>query len=1091
MFTNVKIRIKLLVSFLTIGIIPFAILGTLALTESRQTLSKQVFSHLQTVREIKSAQLEGFFHEQQAHSEIFLDTLAMLKQQAEQKLQSIQFHQKTQLESYFSNIFNDIKSMAQSDSVAQALDQFEGAFKTEDHQVGHTAWLQVEERFGKEFTQYQTEKSYADLLLISKDGYLVYTAAKNSDLGKNIFSNELKDTSLPTAVQAGLQAATLKDFVPYPPTNNQPAGFIAAPITRFGETTGVLAFRLSPDTLNRLVQSNNEEMGQTGETHLVGQLKEQISYRSDRVNFNTTVAHNSAERFDNFFKVVKSEEEPEIKPALAGETSITIKLDQVGTPKLTMSAPLNIHNLHWAIITTITLEEILSNQLNDQSDDFFKKYITGYDYYDLLLIHPQGPIFYSVKHESDYHTNILTGPYAESHLGQLIKTVLLTKTFAMSDYAPYAPSNNIPSAFIAQPLLDQQGQIELIVVLQLHHQLMNQIMQARAGMGNTGEAYLVGADKRLRSDSVLDQRYSVESSFAHPTQNLIDTLSVRAALQGQSGQQKIIDYRGQAVLSTYAPIKAGNTTWALITKMDQQEAFSSIITLGWLIATIGLSGVIIIIFISLWITQSLTTPLHQLVYTIKELAQGKLMSHIVEIPKHRCQNEISLMQCAVQELSLSMQRMIEELHHTVEAAKDGELTQSVDTTHLSGFMKTVGEATNQLIATTAQVMGNITRMMTALAEGRLEPQQAENYKGVYAEVAQSIQLTVTTLQEIIHEIQRVVEHASRGNLDNLIDLSNKQGFSQELSQGVNSLIEIQRNFNQDVSQLLEHMKNGDLTQPIQTQYAGEFERIKNHANDTIVKLVNMLSQLKQVADTINIAAAELEEGNAALSERTEQQTAALEQTAAAMQQMTATVQQNAHNALQANQLALAAAVVAKKSGEVVKQVVNNMQQINQSAQKISVIIEVINGIAFQTNILALNAAVEAARAGEQGRGFTVVATEVRNLAQRSATAAKEISTLIHDSLTNVGTGTQLVDQAGETMYEMVNSITKVTDIMAEISAASQDQAQGIQQVNKAITQMDETTQQNGALVEEAAQNTRKLAQQAMYLQQAFSQFKFQ
>jgi len=1089
MFTNVKIRIKLLVSFLTIGIIPFAILGTLALTESRQTLSEQVFNHLQTVREIKSAQLEEFFHEQQAHSEIFLDTLAMLKQQAEQKLQSIQFHQKTQIESYFSNIFNDIKSMAQSDSVAQALDQFEGAFKTEDHQVGHTAWLQVEERFGKEFTQYQTEKNYADLLLISKDGYLVYTAAKSSDLGKNIFSNELKDTSLPTAVQAGLQAATLKDFVPYPPTNNQPAGFIAAPITRFGETTGVLAFRLSPDTLNRLVQSD-EGMGQTGETYLVGQLKEQISYRSDRMNSNTTVAPNSAERFDNFKKVVKSEE-PEIKQALAGETSITIKLDQVGNPKLTVSAPLNIPNLHWAIITTITLEEILGNQLNDQSEDFFKKYITSFDYYDLLLIHPQGQVFYSVKHEADYHTNILTGPYAASNLGQLLKTLLLTKTFAMSDYAPYAPSNNIPSSFIAQPLLDQQGQIELIVVLQLHHRLMNQIMQERAGLGNTGEAYLVGADKRLRSDSVLDQRYSVESSFAHPTQNLIDTLSVRAALQGQSGQQTIIDYRGHAVLSTYAPIKVGNTVWAVITEIDQQEAFSSIITLGWLIATIGLSGVIIIILISLWITQSLTTPLHQLVHIIKELALGKLMAHIVEIPKHRCQNEISLMQCAVQELSLTMQRMIEELHHTVEAAKDGELTQAVDTTHLSGFMKTVGEATNQLISTTAQVMGNITQMMTALAEGRLEQQQSENYKGVYAEVAQSIQLTVTTLQGIIHEIQRVVEHASRGNLDNLIDLSNKQGFSQELSQGVNSLIEIQRNFNQDVSQLLENMKNGDLTQPIQTQYAGEFERIKNHANETVVKLVNMLSQLKQIADAVNTAAVELEEGNAALSERTEQQTAALEQTAAAMQQMTATVQQNAYNALQANQLALAAAAVAKQSGEVVKQVVNNMQQINQSAQKISMIIEVINGIAFQTNILALNAAVEAARAGEQGRGFTVVAAEVRTLAQRSASAAKEISTLIHDSLTNVETGTQLVDQAGETMYEMVKSITKVTDIMAEISAASQEQAQGIQQVNKAITQMDEMTQQNGALVEEAAQNTRKLAQQAMHLQQAFSQFKFQ
>jgi methyl-accepting chemotaxis protein len=226
-----------------------------------------------------------------------------------------------------------------------------------------------------------------------------------------------------------------------------------------------------------------------------------------------------------------------------------------------------------------------------------------------------------------------------------------------------------------------------------------------------------------------------------------------------------------------------------------------------------------------------------------------------------------------------------------------------------------------------------------------------------------------------------------------------------------------------------------------------------------------------------------------LSSRTEEQAGSLEETASSMEELTSTVQQNADNALQANQLAQSATAVAQKGGEVVSQVVSTMGAINDSAKKIVDIISVIDGIAFQTNILALNAAVEAARAGEQGRGFAVVASEVRNLAQRSAGAAKEIKALISDSVEKVDAGSRLVDQAGTTMEEIVDSIKRVTDIMNEIAAASREQATGINQVNDAITQMDQVTQQNAALVEEAAAAAQSLQDQSVQLAKTVSTFK--
>jgi len=284
-------------------------------------------------------------------------------------------------------------------------------------------------------------------------------------------------------------------------------------------------------------------------------------------------------------------------------------------------------------------------------------------------------------------------------------------------------------------------------------------------------------------------------------------------------------------------------------------------------------------------------------------------------------------------------------------------------------------------------------------------------------------------------------------------------------------------------------RDGDLMQRVALDgKSGSIRDLCDGVNSLVDNMADVVRRIQESSGAINSAAKEIASGNGDLSARTEQQAAALEETASSMEQLTGTVKQNAENARQANQLSIGASDIARKGGDVVGQVVSTMQAIHQSSRKIVDIIGVIDGIAFQTNILALNAAVEAARAGEQGRGFAVVAAEVRSLAQRSAAAAKEIKTLINDSVEKVGNGTTLVEQAGRTMEEIVVGVKRVTDIMGEITAASQEQSGGIEQVNQAITQMDETTQQNAALVEEVSAAARSLEEQSGTLVAAVSRF---
>ncbi len=490
----------------------------------------------------------------------------------------------------------------------------------------------------------------------------------------------------------------------------------------------------------------------------------------------------------------------------------------------------------------------------------------------------------------------------------------------------------------------------------------------------------------------------------------------------------------------------------------------------------------------------------------------------------------------VEQVRANLQSLIADANMLANAAVEGKLSTRADASqHLGDFRKIVQGVNNTLDAVIGP-LNMAAQCVDSISKGNVPTKISEPYNGDFNHLKNNLNQCIDAVNALITDTSALANAAEQGMLSTRAEVNKHQGDFRKIVAGVNNTLDAVINPLNNAAHYVEKISKGEIPEKISEHYNGDFNQLKNNLNQcidainhlvtdanmlanaaaagnisvradtskhqgdfrkvvegvnaTLETIVNPIAAVKEAIETINTAANEISSGNSDLSSRTEQQASSLQETAASMNQLSSTVKQNAENAKQANQLALAASNVAIKGGKAVGEVVITMSAINESSRKIEDIISVIDGIAFQTNILALNAAVEAARAGEQGRGFAVVAGEVRNLAQRSSSAAKEIKELITDSVNKTSEGTKQVEDAGQTMQEIVTSVKRVSDIIAEISAASSEQSNGINQVNNAVTHMDEATQQNAALVEEAAAAAESLVDQANALSDVVSVFKF-
>lgn len=520
----------------------------------------------------------------------------------------------------------------------------------------------------------------------------------------------------------------------------------------------------------------------------------------------------------------------------------------------------------------------------------------------------------------------------------------------------------------------------------------------------------------------------------------------------------------------------------------------------------------------------------QALSVIKEFGEGNFNAPLKVFP-----GEQVFINHTVEQVRSNLKNLITDVNLLSDAALAGNLNvRANQDAHQGDFRKIVAGFNATLDAVVGPI--NIAAdYVKHFAEGNIPAPISVQFNGDFDVLKQNINACVKALQSLITDAQMLADAASEGQLSMRADSSQHWGDYKKIVEGVNNTLDAVISPLNVAAEYMANIANGNIPAPIQTQYKGDFIKIRNNLN-TCISAINLLvkdtnnlaesakdgeiyvradanmhhgdfkkivvgvnntlslitepiSTIKQAAETINTAAQEIASGNHALSQRTEDQASSLEETASSMEQLASAVKQNAEHAKQANQLALTASGIAVQGSEAVAEVINSMSAINQSAKKIEEIIAVIDSIAFQTNILALNAAVEAARAGEQGRGFAVVAGEVRHLAQRSASAAKEIKELIADSVIKTTEGEKQVNVAANTMEKIVTSVNDVSKIISEISSASQEQSEGINQVNIAITSMDDTTQQNAALVEEANAAAESLMMQAQHMVSAVNGFK--
>jgi len=517
---------------------------------------------------------------------------------------------------------------------------------------------------------------------------------------------------------------------------------------------------------------------------------------------------------------------------------------------------------------------------------------------------------------------------------------------------------------------------------------------------------------------------------------------------------------------------------------------------------------------------------------VKSFGEGNLAAHLEKFPgKKAFVNE------AIEQVRANINALVSDVNSLSKSAVEGNLSIRADASKHQGDFRKIVQGVNDTLDAVIVPLNVAAKYVDDISKGNIPAKITDTYNGDFNQLKDNLNQCITAVNSLVSDANALSQAAEQGKLSTRADASKHQGDFRKIIEGVNKTLDSVVGPLNVAADCVERISKGDIPDNITAHYNGDFNNIKDNLNTCINAINNLvidadmlaeaatdgrvsvradatkhqgdfrkvvegvnatletivapIAAVKEAVETITTAANEIATGNNDLSQRTEQQASSLEETAASMEQLASTVKNNAENAKQANQLAVAASGVAVKGGEVVGQVVSTMSAINRSAKKIEDIISVIDGIAFQTNILALNAAVEAARAGEQGRGFAVVAGEVRNLAQRSASAAKEIKELISDSVSKTAEGTTQVEQAGKTMQEIVASVQRVTDIMGEITAASSEQSAGIDQVNTAITSMDETTQQNAALVEQAAAAAESLVEQAIQLADVVSVFKLE
>lgn len=681
-----SLRIKLLIFFLAVGLVPFISGGLIAYNTSDKALRNQVISQLEGIRETKKRQIDQYFVERKGDMEVLTETAISFWQQSATALAGIESQKKERVENYFGRLDKLLQDTKVNLRFLDGVKDFSEAFAKGLQSPEYKAALSQRD---KGLLSAKENFNLGDLYLIDPAGNIVYSASKESDLGQNVITGSLKDSGLGRIFAKARNNTATEDFSLYEPKKEW-AAFVATPLLNAeGTYLGVAVLQASTAEINNIVQNRNG-LTASGESYLIAKDADgKYSYRSDRVVKQGKIG---GERSGN---------NDFVEAGISGKSGRVFKLGSAGKYELTLYEPVKAAGLNWAIVTTVAIEEIVSPKAAGATEDYYAQYVKSYGYYDLMLVAEDGQVFYTVGKEQDYGSNVITGQFKNSGLGKVIKKATDARGFAFEDFDKYAPSNNQVSAFIAQPVVEN-GATLFTVALQLSPNGINAIMSERTGLGKTGESYLVGPDRLMRSDSIQDSAHKLQASFDNPETGSVKTIAVDEGLDGKTGVKTFLGYTGNDILAAYAPIKVfGSVNWVLISKLDDAEAFATVYDFARTMSILGGVVLVLVILVALWVAGLISNPIVTMANVITQIATNRDLT--LKVPGGEGQDEISVM-------TRAFNNMIEVIHTAFKVVSDSAVKVASSSEDVAKRASGNRERSIKELARTQEAVGLITEM---------------------------------------------------------------------------------------------------------------------------------------------------------------------------------------------------------------------------------------------------------------------------------------------------------------------------------------------------------------------------------------------